>query len=328
MAEFQAFDCGSDEPVIAFLGALGGDGLLIWLGEKGWEFHEPNSLAWDSHHQGAFRNSRATPIDEAALAARGIPRPDPSAYAKTSGLWQDNFVSVLLMSPAQVSALSALASGAPRPVHLILFEDRYETSFGDGKFLYPYAAFWNAEQCDACLRKLKEEEELKIAAGFYSLGYAYTAKELSLRLDAATQQVVADLRIGPYEHYNLSEVLLLLDPRMAWKAEVSSVWWRAAADPAVLGRLDAMCHGTDDEQVWMVSRQHYHPSPFGTIGQPMVEACFWSKGQAKAYAQQRPPGSSVDSVRICAHQSDERLVGYRVLGDLALHNVVALLALA
>ena len=182
MTEFQAFDCGADEPVIAFLGVMGGDGLLIWRGAQAWEFHEPGSLTWDSQHQGTYRNSRGTPIDAQALAARGISCPDPAAYPKTSRQWKDNFVSALPMSPALESALAALAGGATLPVHLILFEDRYETSFGDGKFLYPHAAFWDGEQCLACLQRLKNQEELMVAAGFYSLGYDFTAKELTVRL--------------------------------------------------------------------------------------------------------------------------------------------------
>jgi hypothetical protein len=324
----QVFETDAGDFVMAFLGAMGSDGLLIWRGALGWEFHEPNSLAWDSQHQGVYRNSRATPIDQATLGARGIPWPDALAYPKTSRQWKDNFVSALPMSPALDAALGALAGGATLPVHLILFEDRYETSFGDGKFLYPYAAFWDAEQCDDCLRRLNEEEQLKIAAGFYSLGHAFSAKALAIRLDAATQTIHADLRIETYEHYDLNEVLLLLDPRMAWKAESRSVHWRAAVEPQVLERLDAMRHGTDDEQVWIVLRRHYARSPFGTIAQPVVEAAFWSEAQAHAYAQQRPPGSSVGSVRICAHHDAERLVGYQVVGELALHNVVALLALS
>jgi len=51
----QAFEADSGEFVIAFLGAMGSDGLLIWHGEKGWEFHAPNSRAWDAQHQGTYR---------------------------------------------------------------------------------------------------------------------------------------------------------------------------------------------------------------------------------------------------------------------------------
>ena len=226
------------------------------------------------------------------------------------------------------SALMKLTDGAVHAVHLILFEDRYETSFGDGKFLYAHAAFWDGEQCAACLRRLNEQEELKVAAGFYSLGYDFTAKELTLRLDLGTQTVVADLRIGAYEHYDLNEVLLLLDPRMAFKAELSSTRWRAALEPAVLERLDAMRHGTDEESIWICSRNLYEASPFGTIAQTVVEASFWTEAQAKAYAEQRPPGSSVSQVRVCSHHSSEHVLGYRAAGDMALHNVLALLAFA
>ena len=71
MVEVQLFDLGADEPVIAFLGVMGGAGVLIWRGAQAWEFHEPGSLAWDSQHQSTYRNSRGTLIDAQALAARG-----------------------------------------------------------------------------------------------------------------------------------------------------------------------------------------------------------------------------------------------------------------
>jgi hypothetical protein len=324
----QVFEADAGGQVIAFLGAMGGDGLLIWRDDRGWEFHEPNSLAWDSQHQATYRNSRSTPTDEAGLQARGIPWPDPATWPRTSRQWKDNFVSAIPFSPALESALGALAGGATLPVHLILFEDRYETAFGDGKFLYPHAAFWDAEQCQTCLQRLREEEQLKDAAGFHSLGHAFTARELTICLDAQARQVVADLRIEAYEHYHLNDVLLLLDPRMAWKGETSSAWWRAAVEPGVLERLESMRHEEEEEQVWVVSRNHDSSSPFGSIRQPVVEAAFWTRAEAEAFARQAPGLRWASAVRICAHQPGERLVGTQAREGLALHNVLALLAFA
>jgi hypothetical protein len=323
----QVFEADSGEFVIAFLGTMGSDGLLIWRGAKGWEFHAPNSRAWDAQHQGTYRNSRSTPIGEAALKARGIPLPDPAAYSNTALQWKDNFASAVASSAVHDVALEMLANGTVHLAHLILYEDRYETAFGDGKFLYPHAAFWDAEQCNACLQRLGDEEDLKIAAGFYSVGREFTAKELLIRLDRAEQKVVADLRIGAYEHYDLNEILLLLDPRMAWQAETSSAVWRAAVFPPVLARLDSRPHDPVEEQVWVVARGYTVTTPLGAIRQPIVEAAFWSEAQAQELAQQTPPDRHAYPVRICAHQSGERLVAYQHQEGLALHNVVALLAM-
>ena len=323
----QVFETDSGEVVIAFLGIMGSDGLLIWRGGKGWEFHAPNSRAWDAQHQGTYRNSRSTPIGEAALRARGIPWPDPAAYSSTSLQWKDNFASAVASSAVHESALVILADGAVHSVHLILYEDRYETAFGDGKFLYPHAAFWDADQCSACLQRLNDEEDLKIAAGFYSIGRAFTANELFIHLDAAEQKVVADLRIEAYQHYDLNEVLLLLDPRMTWQAETSSAVWRAAVCPPVLARLESRPHDPVEEQIWVVARGYTVTTPLGALRQPIVEAAFWSEAQAQELAQQTPPDRHAYPVRICAHQSGERLVAYQHQAGLALHNVVALLAL-
>jgi hypothetical protein len=157
----QVFEADSGEFVIAFLGTMGCDGLLIWRGERGWEFHEAQSVAWDAQHQGAFRNSRAAPIAAAALKARGIPWPDPTAYRGAARQWKDNFASEVPFSAvhesvhmsAHGSVLGKLAGGSALPVHLILYEDLYETAFGDGKFLYPHAAFWSEAKAQELARQ-------------------------------------------------------------------------------------------------------------------------------------------------------------------------------
>jgi len=326
MTPVQVFEADSGDLVIAFLGIMGSDGLLIWRGEKGWEFHEAQSVTWDGLHQAVYRNSRATQIDAAALKARGIPWPEPTVYRSSSRQWKDNFTSAVPFSAVHESVLGRLTSGSALPVYLILYEDLYETAFGDGKFLYPHAAFWDAAQGKSCLERLQDEETLKIKAGFYSIGCAFTANEVLIRADPAAQEVVADLRIEAYQHYDLNKILLLLDPRMAWQAETCSAVWRAAVFPPVLARLDSRPHDPVEEQVWVVTRRHTVQTPLGAIRQPVVEAAFWSESPAKELAQQTPPDRDAYPVRICAHQSGERLVAYQHLEGLALHNVIAFLA--
>jgi hypothetical protein len=330
MSTVEVFEADSGDLVIAFLGTMGSGGLLIWRGDKGWGFHEAQSVTWDSMHQATYRNHRATVLDAAALKERGIPWPDPTAYRSSPLQWKDNFASEVPFSLVHESVLGQLADGSALPVHLILFEDLYETAFGDGRFLYPYAAFWDADPCKSCVERLQEEEALKIKAGFYSIGHAYTAKEVLIRADLDAQKVVADLRIEAYQHYDLNGILLLLDPRMDWKAETCSAVWRAAVFPPVLARLDSRSHDPVEEQIWIVTRRDDVQTPLGAIRQAVVEAAFWSEAQAQGLAQQTPPARDCYSVRICTHQSEERLVAYLPswVEGLSLHNVIALLALA
>ena len=87
MTPVQVFEADSGDLVIAFLGIMGPDGLLIWRGEKGWEFHEAQSVTWDSLHQAAHRNSRATILDAAArqLARLGSWEAKRRGYALLAG---------------------------------------------------------------------------------------------------------------------------------------------------------------------------------------------------------------------------------------------------
>lgn len=94
-------------------------------------------------------------------------------------------------------------AGVPNPVFtrlpgrvlVILEEDEYETKFGDGKFQYPRAAFWDEARA-------KERRDQLAAAK----GYLYTIQPVDIRRDAADGRFVAE--VG--KDYSLADVVRLL----------------------------------------------------------------------------------------------------------------------
>jgi len=198
---FEAFET-FDDAILVFLGTFGAGGVLILRDGDRWDFFGEGSAEWDDWHQGVYRNGRAARLSPAALAARGIALPALDTYRRQPpGQWTDRFPIEMPAGDAPGAVRTRVAAG-PLTVHLILFEDRYETSFGDGKFLYPEAAFEDAGQAEAWVRAkvagMSSPEERQ--------WHAYTIKPVALRLDAARGLLVTDPQ-GPYERYGIRDAV-------------------------------------------------------------------------------------------------------------------------
>jgi len=198
---FEAFDTVEDI-VVVFLGPMGAEGVLVHRGGEAWEFFGPGTVEWDGWHQGVYRNFRASRLGADELRRRGIALPALDAYrSRPPGQWTDRFPVEMPAGEAPRQVLARLTAGA-LAVHVILFEDRYETSFGDGKFLYPEAAFEDPAAAEAWVRAkvaaMTSPEERQ--------WHAYTVKPVALRLDAARRVLQTDPQ-GPYEHYAIRDVV-------------------------------------------------------------------------------------------------------------------------
>ncbi|MDE2039832.1 MAG: hypothetical protein KGO96_08590 [Elusimicrobia bacterium] len=119
------------------------------------------------------------------------------------------------MADASAEVLSRL-SGGPRQLWLVLYEDVYETTFGDGKFLYPAAAFWSSE--DALRWMAAAPPPIRRTAKECALGYRLTMKPVSLSM--ADGRLKADLSVGPCERYSLADVLRRLAQPMRFEGDV------------------------------------------------------------------------------------------------------------
>ncbi len=194
------------EVVVAFLS----DGLLRFHPGSGWTFHPAGSVAWDSFHQGVYRNPKANRLTSEDLERRGIPPPPADQYRGAPAVaWKDQFNAELPLSAVPPGILDRLKEHGSREtsVYLVLYEDVYETAFGDGCYLYPQAAFWSEQEAQSflqlCLKKESERPKDEV-------GYKYRLKEIRFRTDETGQKLSADLNIETYEHYSVDDVVRLL----------------------------------------------------------------------------------------------------------------------
>jgi len=194
------------EVVVAFLSG----GVLRFHPGSGWTFHPAGSVAWDSFHQGVYRNHKGNRLTSEELERRGIPPPPADQYRGAPAVaWKDQFNAELPFSAVPSRVLERLKEdGSPgRSVYLVLYEDVYETAFGDGCFLYPQAAFWSEQEAQGflqlCLKKESERPKNEV-------GYKYLLKEIGLRVDENRQKLSAALNIETYEHYSVEDVVRLL----------------------------------------------------------------------------------------------------------------------
>jgi len=194
------------EVVVAFLS----DGLLRHDERAGWSFHPAGSLVWDSFHQGVYRNHRARRLTSADLERRGISPPPADHYSGAPAVaWKDQFNAEIPLSAVPPGVLEKLKEDGARErnVYLVLYEDVYETAFGDGCFLYPQAAFWTENDARIFLRLQLEKESERPKN---EVGYKYSLKEIRLKTDEAGQKLSAALNIETYEHYSVEDVVRLL----------------------------------------------------------------------------------------------------------------------
>jgi len=192
--------------VLAFAGTRGDRGVLTW-GGSGWTFHARGSLTWDDLHQAVYRNHRATSLAAFDLANRGIPTPPPGLVPETpqSVTWEEQFASQVPLQQVRAEVLQRLRANGPAPlsVHLIMVEDQYESTHGDGVFLYAKAAFWDAQAAAEQAQTLRATQDPV-------LGNAYHRKSIALRVDEGRGVLVANLNLAQGERCSIQDVLRLL----------------------------------------------------------------------------------------------------------------------
>ncbi len=195
--------------IIAFTGKGGCDGVLVYNPAQGWIAHGAGSLMWDQFHQEVYRNFRAEQLNEDQLKGRNIPlaTPDREAIPATPS-WKSNFLWEVKCSDVPPEILSRVKARMPlkTEVHLVLMEDKYETSFGDGKYLYPEVAFWSeAEAKEFILERVRTEPDSAKREW-----YEYSVRSVLLWTDEDLVNLRADSDIQPYERFSLPDVLKVL----------------------------------------------------------------------------------------------------------------------
>jgi hypothetical protein len=116
--------------------------------EPKWEFLHPDGARWDAVHQRVYRNFRADRINRDQLPANLPPPPDSIA---------PDLLLPLPPPPREIFLRSDYPNLDKRlqdrdgamPLYLVLMEDLYESSNGDGKFHYPETLFFSDEEARA-----------------------------------------------------------------------------------------------------------------------------------------------------------------------------------
>ena len=195
-------DIGS-EAVYACVGPMAGEALFVLRDAPAgaWEFLAFNSPEWDSAHQGIYRNSRVTAVKPAVRAA---PPPLPTIPPGPFLEWKGHFLSDRPIPAAtypSVAGFVSSASGATLTLFVVLYEDAYETSFGDGEFHYFRDVFVVREDAERMMdQKPREWERLHL-------------RSATVRLDQGAF-AFPDFDCRLFDRYNPEEVLAALDTRL------------------------------------------------------------------------------------------------------------------
>lgn len=106
--------------------------------------------------------------------------------------------------PAPLLAALRRLPGTRAPAWIVFEEDVYETSFGDGRFLYPRAAFLDAPAARACLDDLRRKDSARPKD---TTGMRYTLKQVGLVRDEAHDQLLLEFVPGPDERLSLRDLV-------------------------------------------------------------------------------------------------------------------------
>ncbi|MGD2171373.1 MAG: hypothetical protein PVJ78_05200 [Gammaproteobacteria bacterium] len=171
-------------------------------GDKQWQYLPPHSEEWDSAHQYLFRNNNAIEISpfgghcnlpELPL----VPDPPPEG-------WKEHFREKAHAKVSEYPLLMSLLSGKTsrrKSIYILLHEDRYETSFGDGKYHYLAGVFGDRE----AFQEQKSAREAK--AGVWD---AYHDRYFTLEWDDDFY-FSNDFEVKIFEHFTFEEALKSLE---------------------------------------------------------------------------------------------------------------------
>jgi hypothetical protein len=176
-----------------------------------WKLLVPGSDHWDMVHQRIYRNGGADPIGRedipstlppapthvlaevvARLNERARPEPPAPTYPAAE-------------FPQVASYMSAIRL-CMLDVHFLLYEDRYESALGDGKFHYPEAAFLERTEMDAYIAQCRAKD----AAIPTSVGYDHHPREVKVRLTNGLLDCPG-LKRQMFDHFDGRDVLVALE---------------------------------------------------------------------------------------------------------------------
>lgn len=192
-AKREWYVCGTT--IVVFCGAGGGDGVYRFREntEARWEFCPAGTRLWDWYHQAVFYAHRAEPAQ--ALDYSALP-PLPAQWPADPAITLlDEEQRSAHARPGSTVWAAVERAGGELPVFIVLEEDIYETTFGDGCF----RDFRTACYEESAARSAAAEISTPNRAAHLRRGW--------LRLEAAELQLsMAAEDRSVFDHVTLAEV--------------------------------------------------------------------------------------------------------------------------
>jgi hypothetical protein len=195
-----------DAVVLVFCGTTGIEGIFrIFPGraDPHWEFCPPETTAWDWYHQAAYAGGHRADECDAKEWAQLPPLPQGWPPA----------AEIVVHDPPEPEAVEARRggrlwdaverAGGVLEVFVVLYEDRYESIFGDGNFYDFRDAFFAEAAARACVEELQAQ---------YSRGHLRRGC-----LRAGGERLTLDIphaERSPFDHLTLAEVCAALTARL------------------------------------------------------------------------------------------------------------------
>jgi hypothetical protein len=194
----------SDDLIMGFLGHFGSAG--VWrnfLGDPSdWGFCPPESKAWDWYHQMVFRQGRAQPCDWADIADRLPPVPDGVPPPEKYHLPEPPEPEARQAKAGSKLSAHVAAAGGRLPIYVVLYEDCYESAFGDGVFRNFDGAFFDESAAQAYIAK-----KIKRVARESRNMVAYHLRTMHLEVRDGNLALDSDgAGLSPFDHLTLSDV--------------------------------------------------------------------------------------------------------------------------
>lgn len=202
----------SDDLIMGFLGTGG-----VWRNFLGsghdWRFCPTGSEAWDWYHQKVFRQSKAEPCDWTEIADRLPPVPDGVPPPEKYHLRDPPEPEALQAQSGSKLFQHAAAAGGRLPVYVVLYEDCYESIFGDGVFRNFDSAFFDESTADAYIAAKMD----KVAPESRDL-VAYHVRPMHLEVSGGSLVMNTDgAQLSPFDHFTLSQITDDLTARLGIK---------------------------------------------------------------------------------------------------------------
>lgn len=195
--------------------------------DRQWEFLVPGSPTWDAIHQGIYRNMHGyDPVDPGE-----VPPDLPPLPAVPDGPFPKREHYVLPTEGVESSGYRAVAKllrdreNGTVTVFVVLCEDGYETSFGDGEFHYFENAFLDKDDAQRYMDRCPSEWD-QAQRQWYRLHL----RTVTITLDHEAL-AFPGFKLEPYDQYTPVQVLQSLEKDLSGNTSglylsPKSSWWQ------------------------------------------------------------------------------------------------------